>query len=85
MVFIPPKTMKRKVEALRSLLSGANLHTILKGMPTVLARSDDTVPRSLDKLREVTSSATVDGFRFSPLVLLSFALVNIPLVVLFAL
>lgn len=53
MMYIPPDTIKRKVEALRHHLPGVNLYTVMKGMPTVLSRSSSTVPRGLDALREV--------------------------------
>lgn len=57
MIFIPPETIKRKVELLRLHMPGVNLYTVLKGMPTVLARSSTTVPRGLSALREVRSGS----------------------------
>lgn len=54
MMFLPPLTVKQKVEALRWHLPGMNLHLFLKGMPTALARSKETVPRGLVELRKVS-------------------------------
>lgn len=55
MLFIPPKTIERKVVQLRRNLPGMNLHMFLKGMPTVLARSDTTVPRGMAELKKVSN------------------------------
>lgn len=54
MIFIPPSTVKEKVASLRWHLPGINLRNFLKGMPTVLTRSRETVPRGLNELRKVS-------------------------------
>lgn len=53
MIFLPPHTVKEKVAALRSCLPGVNLYNFLKGMPTALGRSKETVPRGMSQLKEV--------------------------------
>ena len=57
MIFLPPHTVEEKVAALRSCLPGINLYNFLKGMPTALGRSKDTVPRGMSQLREVRHAA----------------------------
>ncbi|CAM9883799.1 unnamed protein product [Scytosiphon promiscuus] len=52
MIFLPPHTVEDKVAALRACLPGLDLFTFLKGMPTVLGRSKETVPRGISQLRE---------------------------------
>ncbi|CAM9339581.1 unnamed protein product [Hapterophycus canaliculatus] len=52
MVYLPPHTVEEKVAALRACLPGVDLYTFLKGMPTVLGRSKETVPRGMSQLRE---------------------------------
>lgn len=59
MMFLPPLTVKQKVEALRWHLPGMNLHLFLKGMPTALARSKETVPRGLVELRKVSQKMPI--------------------------
>ena len=54
MLFLPPHTVEAKVVALRWHLPGVNLRKFLKGMPTALARSQETVPRGLNQLRKVS-------------------------------
>lgn len=54
MLFLPPHTVEAKVAALRWHLPGMNLRNFLKGMPTALARSQETVPRGLSQLRKVS-------------------------------
>lgn len=56
MVYLPPHTVEEKVAALRACLPGVDLYTFLKGMPTVLGRSKETVPRGMSQLREVSES-----------------------------
>lgn len=53
MLFLPPHTVEEKVAALRECLPGVNLYNFLKGMPTALARSKNTVPRGMSQLKEV--------------------------------
>lgn len=54
MVYLPAHTVEEKVAALRACLPGIDLYNFLKGMPTALARSKQTVPRGMDQLREVS-------------------------------
>lgn len=54
MLFLPPHTVEEKVAALRACLPGVNLYNFLKGMPTALARSKETVPRGMSQLKEVS-------------------------------
>ena len=54
MIYLPPDTVKEKVAALRSCLPGVNLYNFLKGMPTALGRSKETVPRGITQLKEVS-------------------------------
>lgn len=54
MIFLPPRTVEEKVAALRACMPGVNLYNFLKGMPTALARSKETVPRGMSQLREVS-------------------------------
>ncbi|CAM9566587.1 unnamed protein product, partial [Ectocarpus sp. 13 AM-2016] len=58
MVFLPAHTVEEKVAALRACLPGIDLYNFLKGMPTALARSKQTVPRGMDQLRERFPSAS---------------------------
>lgn len=59
MMFLPPDTVKQKVAALRSCLPGVNLYNFLKGMPTALSRSKETVPRGIAQLKEVRCIPTI--------------------------
>eukprot|EP00752_Nemacystus_decipiens_P010673 g9504.t1 len=52
MIYLPPDTVKEKVAALRACLPGVNLYNFLKGMPTALGRSKETVPRGVSQLKE---------------------------------
>lgn len=62
MIYLPPDTVKEKVAALRACLPGVNLYNFLKGMPTALARSKETVPRGMSQLKEVSRrSSSVDA------------------------
>lgn len=54
MVYLPPGTVKEKVAALRTCLPGVNLYKFLSGMPTALSRSQETVPRGMSQLKEVS-------------------------------
>ncbi|CAM9696131.1 unnamed protein product, partial [Ectocarpus sp. 12 AP-2014] len=58
MVYLPAHTVEEKVAALRACLPGIDLYNFLKGMPTALARSKQTVPRGMDQLRERFPSAS---------------------------
>lgn len=62
MIYLPADTVKEKVAALRTCLPGVNLYNFLKGMPTALGRSKETVPRGLSQLKEV-SHRTPSWFR----------------------
>lgn len=64
MLFMPPLTIKDKVAGLRWHLPGMNLHKFLKGMPTALARSRETVPRGLNELRKVRRVGAIANPRF---------------------
>lgn len=64
MVYLPAHTVEEKVAALRACLPGIDLYNFLKGMPTALARSKQTVPRGMEQLREV--SFFVPNLRRSP-------------------
>ncbi|CAM9212190.1 unnamed protein product [Ectocarpus fasciculatus] len=58
MVYLPAHTVEEKVAALRACLPGIDLYNFLKGMPTALARSKQTVPRGMEQLRERFPSAS---------------------------
>eukprot|EP00903_Cladosiphon_okamuranus_P010722 g10134.t1 len=59
MAFLPPNTVKEKVAALRACLPGVNLYNFLKGMPTALCRSKETVPRGVGQLKERFPTASL--------------------------
>lgn len=58
MIYVPPETTEAKIEALKYHLPGVDLHSFMKGMPTALIRSQTTVPRGLNELKQVISSST---------------------------
>ncbi|CAM9967768.1 unnamed protein product, partial [Discosporangium mesarthrocarpum] len=51
-IFLPPDTTRRKASALRSALPGVNLGKFLRGMPTALIRTEETLPKALKILGE---------------------------------